>query len=90
MPENYPETVKFEEFMFKELELQGPKGKFELPLGRIGDIIHELIGEYEHGSADLNEKTGLSLTMYREVAQDILQSIVEMEAPRTDEDFGEE
>lgn len=43
-----------------------------LSLSKIQEIFEEVVGEYEHGSADVEDVEGVNITQYSAVAHDLI------------------
>jgi hypothetical protein len=50
-------------------------------LAHIGDSIIEAIGEYEHGTADVDAVEGVTMTQYAAVAMDLLRGFCNVNGP---------
>jgi hypothetical protein len=65
--EVYPVTATFEKDTKHLIDV-----KRELSLSKIQSIFQEVVGEYEHGSADVIDIEGVNIKQYSAVAHDLL------------------
>ena len=71
-PDVYPVTHEFEE-EFKDLDHYTANQMFKV--SEIKEMIQETIGEYEHGTAEVELCEGVTLAQYAAVASDLLNCI---------------